>query len=84
MLQEFYNLENSLNACGWSSCLFLKWKFFYFFLIRTEKSSGLANKGQSRGLGSLQQTGNYALEIYFTVIKLLLLQPKGECFQFTL
>lgn len=63
---------------------FLNGNFSNFFLIRTEKSSGLANKGQSRGLGSLQQTGNYALQIYFTVIKLLLLQPKGECFQFTL
>lgn len=40
------------------------------FLHRTEKSSGLTNKGQTRGLGSLQQPGNCGLEIYFVIIKL--------------
>lgn len=44
----------------------------------TEKSSGLTNKGQTRGFGSLQQPGNCGLEIYFIVIKLSQ-QSKGEC-----
>lgn len=49
------------------------------FMHRAEKSSGLTNKGQSRGLGSLQQTGNCGLQVYFIVINLSLYLPKGEC-----
>lgn len=41
---------------------------FLTFLNRSEKSSALSNKGQSRGLGALQQTGNYGLEIYFAAV----------------
>lgn len=46
---------------GLASALLLK--CFSNFLHRPEKSSALTNKGQSRGLGALQPTGNCAWEI---------------------